>query len=103
MTNLKRKVEELEERVWQNIDAKLDRYLSGRSVGDVEFFCRCGYLPETPIGGPLYHPTQSTWKERWSAWKRQKRAFAGRTEEEIEFYCVNGRFQKGGGEDHSNP
>ena len=96
MTNLRSRIEQLEEKVWQNISAKLDRYLEGRSLGDVEYFCIHGYVPETPIPGPPCHASRSTWKERWSAWKKHKRACAGRTEQEIEFFCAHGYFPERG-------
>ncbi len=59
MTNLRSRIEQLEEKVWQNISAKLDRYLAGCSVEDVEFFCVHGYLPETPMPGHPYHPSSA--------------------------------------------
>jgi hypothetical protein len=99
MTNLRSRIEQLEEKVWQNISAMLDRYLAGRSVEDVEFFCVHGYLPETPIPGDPYHPSGS-----WPKWKDHKRAIAGRTEGEREFFCAHGYWPKaGGGNNHGNP
>jgi len=99
MTILRSRIEQLEGKVWQNISAKLDRYLAGCSVEDVEFFCVHGYLPETPMPGHPYHPSGS-----WPKWKEHKRAIAGRTEGELEFFCAHGYWPKaGGGNNDGNP
>jgi hypothetical protein len=33
---------------WRRTVEAVDRYLEGRSIADVEFFCINGYLPENP-------------------------------------------------------
>jgi hypothetical protein len=86
MATLRSRIEQLEERNWQEQLEAADRYLHGRSMEDLEFFCIHGYLPEVPIPG---RPVDtSAWRR--PTWKEHKRAFAGRSEEEREFFCVHG-------------
>jgi len=86
MATLRSRIEQLEERNWQELLERLDRYLEGRSLEDREFFCVHGYLPEVPIPGPPVDT--SAWRR--PKWKEHKRALAGRSEEEYEFFCVHG-------------
>jgi hypothetical protein len=85
MPQLKRSVDEFEEECWQNMSATLQRHIGGRSRGDVEFFCVHGYLPETPIPGDPYYPSES-----WPTKKEHDRSVEGRSIEEREFFCVHG-------------
>lgn len=86
MATLKSRIEQLEERNWQEQLEAMDRYLKGRSLEDLEFFCVHGYLPDVPIPGlPV---DTSEWPRQ--TWKEHKREFAGRSVEEREFFCVHG-------------
>jgi hypothetical protein len=90
MATLKSRIEQLEERNWQEQLERLDRYLEGRSLEDREFFCVHGYLPEVPIlGRPV---DTSVWRR--PTWKEHKRAIAGRSVGEREFFSVNGYWPK---------
>ena len=86
MTTIKSRIEQLEERNWQEQLERLHRYLDGRSIRDVEFFCVHGYLPEVAIPGP---PVDTSGWQR-PTWKEHKRAFADRSAEELEFLCLHG-------------
>jgi hypothetical protein len=86
MATLKRRIEQLEEKQWQELLEAADRYLEGRSMEDREFFCVHGYLPDVPIPG---RPVDvSSWRR--PSWKEHKRTFEGRSVEEREFFCVYG-------------
>lgn len=61
---LKRRLEQLEETYWRRTAETVDRYLEGRSIADIEFFCINGYLPENPILGPIFKPLRISWPER---------------------------------------
>ena len=90
MATLRSRIEQLEERNWQEQLEAGDRYLKSRSMADIEFVCVHGYLPEVPIPGcPV---DTSAWHR--PTWKEHKRAFAGRSEEEREFFCVHGYWPK---------
>ena len=86
----KRRLEQVEEEHWRRTIEALDRSLDGRTIGDVEFFCVHGYLPEIPIPGRPFAPPPMSWKERWKDWKEFQRVAAKKTTEEREFFCVNG-------------
>ena len=45
-STLKRRLEQLEEDCWRTTVEAVDKYLEGRSVAYVEFFCANGYLPD---------------------------------------------------------
>lgn len=75
---------------WRRNMEMADRYLEGRSVEDVEFFCAHGYLPEPPIPGTLYVRKERNWKEDWKQWKEFQRETAGKSVEDQEFFCANG-------------
>ena len=47
MATLSSRIEQLEERNWQEGLERLVRCLEGRSLEDREFFCVHGYLPDT--------------------------------------------------------
>jgi hypothetical protein len=86
MATLRSRIEQLEERNWEDALERLDRYLEGRSLEDREFFCVHGYLPEVPMPG---HPVDtSAWRR--PTWKEHKRMFAGRSVEERKFFCLQG-------------
>jgi hypothetical protein len=72
-STLKRRLEQLEENCWRRTVEGLARYLEGRSVADVEFFCANGYLPENPILGHIFEPSRMSWRERWKEWKEFQR------------------------------
>ena len=85
-----RRVEQLEEVYWRRTLDATDRYLEGRSVEDVEFFCVHGYLPEVPTPGIPYIPERLSWKQRWKQWKEHKLTCTNKSVEEREFFCVHG-------------
>jgi hypothetical protein len=86
MATLKSRIEQLEEKQWQQQLEAANSHLEGRSMEDLEFFCAHGYLPEVPIPGPPVDT--SAWQR--PTWKEHKRAIAGRSVEEREFFCVHG-------------
>jgi hypothetical protein len=47
-STLKRRLEQLEENCWRRTVEGLDRYLEGRSVADVEYFCIKAIYLRTP-------------------------------------------------------
>src|ERR1700756_4702074 len=99
-----RRIEQLEEEQCRRTLEGLDRYLEGRSMEDVEFFCVHGFLPELPMPGPPYAPERLSWKERWKQWKKHERQFTNRSVEEREFFCVHGYWPERGNEgNHGNP
>jgi hypothetical protein len=86
MATLKRRIEQLEEKQWQELLEAADRCLKCRSMADLEFFCVHGYLPDVPMpGSPL---DVSSWQR--PSWKEHKRTLAGRAVKEREFFCVHG-------------
>ena len=90
LMRFERRLERVEEEHWRKTIEVLDRYLEGRSLEDVEFFCVHGYLPEIPIPGRPFAPPPMSWNERWKDWKEFQRTAANKTTEEREFFCVNG-------------
>jgi hypothetical protein len=99
-----RRIEQLEEEQCRRALEGLDRYLEGRSIEDVEFFCVHGFLPEVPIPSSPFVPEPLRWKERWKQWKKQERQFTNRTVEEREFFCVHGYWpDRGNGGNHGKP
>ena len=53
-STLKRRLEQFEEDYWRRTVEAVDRYLDGRSIADVGFFCAHGYLPGNPILGRIF-------------------------------------------------
>jgi hypothetical protein len=94
---LKRRLEQLEETYWRTTADAVDRYLEGRSIVDIEFFCVNGYLPENPILGPIFKPPRMSWPERWREWKESQRVFITKTTEEREYFCIHGQWPAPGG------
>lgn len=90
MSQLRTKIDQLEEKQYRRLLEDLDRNLEGRSLEDVEFFCAHGYLPEVPIPGPAFVPERLSWDERWKQWKKHERRFANRSVEEREVFCAHG-------------
>lgn len=86
MTSVKRRLEQLEEKQWQERCGELNRYLAGRSLGDVEFFCIHGYLPEAPIPETPYIPGRPLTLEE------HRRFLAGRSQDEQSFYAEHGHW-----------
>src|SRR4051794_19943480 len=89
---LKRRLEQLEQDYWRRTVEALDRYLEGRSIKDVEFFCANGYLTENPILGTIFEPPRLTWRERWTEWKEFQRFSETKTAEENEYFCIHGQW-----------
>ena len=88
--DLRRRLDRIEERLWRMTFDSVDRYLHGRSMEDVEFFCVHGYLPEMASPGLPFEPPPSSWNERWKHFRESQRMAASKTVEEREFFCVNG-------------
>jgi hypothetical protein len=98
-STLKRRLEQLEENCWRRTVEGLDRYLEGRSVADVEYFCITGYLPENPILGHIFEPSRMSWRERWIEWKEFQRVSKNKTAEENEHFCIHGQWPAAAGYD----
>ena len=89
MANLRRRLEQLEEKRVRKMLEEFDRDLEGRSLEDVKYFCAHGYLPEVPIPGSAFVLERLSWKVRWEQWKESQRQVASHTVEECEFFCVS--------------
>jgi hypothetical protein len=95
-STLKRRLEQIEEDYWRRTVEAVDRYLEGRSIADVEFFCINGYLPENPLLGRIFEPPRVSWRERWKEWKEFQRVSKNKTDEENEYFCIHGQWPAGG-------
>jgi hypothetical protein len=98
-STLKRRLEQLEEDYWRRTVEAADRYLEGRSIADVEFFCAHGYLPDNPILGRIFEPPRMSWNERWTQWKEFQRVSKNKTAEENEYFCIHGQWPAKAGSD----
>jgi hypothetical protein len=86
MATLKHRIQQAEERQWQESRKRLLADCNGRSMADLEFFVAHGYLPEIPIPGTPVDTSE------WPVGSRAEfqRLLVGRTVEVKEFFCVHG-------------